>query len=139
MALPSERDVYDARCLRVASAAASQGVSFSKSDRRGKRSLEVSGNGRSIAFPIVTDERTWRETSVEQAFYSVLLDARSWSSAHVDAACLATFGADDERAEVPVIRTDFSERLARIEGLAAIVGGRAQLEDLLQSVDLATL
>ncbi|GAC1348898.1 MAG: hypothetical protein NVSMB19_01320 [Vulcanimicrobiaceae bacterium] len=139
MTPPSARDAHDARCLRVASAANARGVTLAKSERRGERALVVSGHGRSVGFPIVTDERTWRETSVEQAFYSVLVDARGWSSANVDDASLATIADDVERDELPLIRTDLTEELARIGELAEIVGGRAELENLWHGVDPATV
>lgn len=137
MAPPSERDIYDARCLRVAAAAAARGVILSKIDSRTERGLVVAGNGERIEFPIVTDARTWRETTVEQAFYSVLVDARSWSSAHVDSASLATLVDDVERAEIPLIQKDFTEELARIDRLAKMLGGRDQLETIWRSVELA--
>lgn len=112
-------------------------MTLEKLSDRGSRGIKVSGNGRSVEFPIVTDERTWRETSAEQAFYSVLVDARGWSAANVDETALATLVDDVERAEMPLIRKDLTEELSRISDLAEVAGGRAALEDLLQNVELA--
>jgi len=139
MALPTDRDVYDARCLRVAAVASARGIALSKGEHPGEHVLVVAANGTTVTFPIVTDDRTWRETSVEQAFYSVLVDARGWSAAHVDAASLATLVDDAEHGEMPFIRTDLTEALARIERLAQMLGGRTQLEALWQSVETATV
>lgn len=139
MAIVSDRDVFAARCLRVASVASAKGVSLEKSHARGKYALTISGNGHVVVFPIVTDERTWRETSVEQAFYSVLLDARGWSAAHVDNASRTTLVSDAAADEMPLIQKDLSEELARIAELAETFGGRAALEDLLHSADLVSL
>lgn len=136
MAPPTDRDVYAARCLRVAAAAHARGVVLSKSARRGDRALVAAGNGTKAEFAIVTDERTWRETTVEQAFYSVLLDARGWSAANVDDASLARLVDDGERA-TPPIRKDLGEERARVDRLAALLGGRTHLEELWQSVELA--
>ena len=136
MTVPNDRDVFAARALRVAAAATAHGATLTKSDAHGARALVVAGNGRTVEFPIVTDERTWRETTVEQAFYSVLVDAHGWSGAHVDAASLATLVDDVERDEMPRIRKDLTEELARVAVLGEIVGGRAQLEALWASVAL---
>lgn len=139
MGPPSDRDVFAARCLRVASAANAKGMTLEKSSEPGSHAVKISGNGRSVDFPIVTDERTWLETSVEQAFYSVLVDARGWSAAIVDDASLATLVDDVEREEVPLIRKDLSEELERISKLAEVAGGRTALEELLTSVELANV
>lgn len=136
MTVPNDRDVYAANCLRAAAAATAHGATLSKSDAHGARTLIVVGNGRRVEFPIVTDERTWRETTVEQAFYSVLVDAQGWSAAHVDEASLATLIDDVERDEMPLIRKDLSEELARVAVLSEIVGGRTELEALWKSVAL---
>ena len=100
--------------------------------------LEISGNAKRVEFPIVTDERAWRETSVEEALYVVLLDAREWSGANVDDAQIATIVDDVERAELPLIRKDLGEEFARVAILADIVGGRAKLEELWSTVELAS-
>lgn len=139
MSPPNDREVYYARCLRVASAAAARGVVLSKTDGRTECSLLVAGHGERVEFPIVTDPKTWGETSVEEAFYSVLIDARGWSAANLDDASQATLVDDVERAELPMIRKDLSEELARIERLATMLGGRAHLEEIWQSVDLASV
>ncbi len=91
-----------------------------------------------MTFPIVTDDRAWKQTSVEEAFYAVLLDAREWSGAHVDDASVATLVDDVERAELPLIRKDLGEEIARVAVLADILGGRAKLEELWSKVELAS-
>ncbi|GAC1396798.1 MAG: hypothetical protein NVS1B2_13130 [Vulcanimicrobiaceae bacterium] len=138
MAASNDRDAFYARCLRVTSVATAAGVTMRKSEGRGKPTLLVSGNGKTVEFPIVTDDRAWRETSVEEAFYVVLLDAREWSGAHVDEASIATLVDDVERAELPIIRKDLGEEIARVAVLADILGGRAKLEELWSTVELAS-
>lgn len=138
MAAPKDREAFYVRCLRVAAAAGAAGATMRKSDARKRPALEVSGNGKSVEFPIVTDDRAWRETSVEEAFYVVLLDAREWSKAIVDEASVATLVDDIERAELPLIRKDLGEAIARVAILAEIVGGRARLEELWSTVELAS-
>lgn len=134
----TERDAFYARCLRVAAAAQSVGATLKKSGTRMRPTLEIRGNGKSVEFPIVTDERAWRETSVEEALYVVLLDAREWSHAQVDEASIATIVDEVERAEVPLLRKNLGEELARIAILADIVGGRAKLEEMWSTVELAS-
>jgi len=138
MKSPTEREVFYARCLRVAAAAASAGVTMEKSGTRVRPTLEIVGNEKRVEFPIVTDESAWRETSVEEAFYVVLLDARAWSNAHLDQASMATIVDDVESAELPLIRKDLGEEIARIAILADIVGGRAKLEEMWSTVELAS-
>jgi hypothetical protein len=134
----TEREAFYARCLRVAASAATAGATMKKSGTRMRPTLEISGNGKLVEFPIVTDERAWRETSVEEALYVVLLDAREWSNAHLDEASIATIVDDLERAELPLIRKDLEEEIARIAILADIVGGRANLEEMWSTVELAS-
>ena len=133
----TERDAFYARCLRVAATAVAAGATLKKSGTRTQPTLEISGNGECVEFAIVTDERAWRETSVEEALYVVLLDAREWSNADVDGASVATIVDDVERAELPLIRKDLGEEIARIAILAEIVGGRAKLEEMWSTVELA--
>ena len=138
MAGSNEREAFYARCLRVASAANAAGATLRKSEGRAKPALEVSGNGKSVEFPIVTDDRAWKETTVEEAFYVVLVDARGWSSAQVDDKSVATLVDDTERAELPLIRKDLGEEIARIAVLADILGGRAKLEEIWATAELAS-
>ncbi len=127
--MPTVNEAFYARCLRVAAAATAVGATFRKSEGREKPALAVSGNGKTVTFPIVTDDRAWKQTSVEEAFYAVLLDAREWSSAHFD---------DVERSELPLIRKDLGEEIARVAVLADILGGRAKLEEIWASVELTS-
>ncbi len=101
-----------------------------KSEDLKKPALDVSGNGKSVAFPIVTDARAWKETTVEEAFYVVLVDALGWSSANLDASSMATLVDDVEREELPLIRKDLGDAIARVAALAEVLGGRAKLEEL---------
>jgi len=85
----------------------------------------------------VTDDRAWQKTSVEEAFYVVLLDAREWSGAHLDASSVATLVDERDNIDGPVIRKDLAEEIARVAVLAQIVGGRTKLEELWSTVELA--
>ncbi|GAC1530195.1 MAG: hypothetical protein NVS2B8_18190 [Vulcanimicrobiaceae bacterium] len=116
MAASNDRDAFYARCLRVTSVATAAGVTMRKSEGRGKPTLSVSGNGKTVEFPIVTDDRAWRETSVEEAFYVVLLDAREWSGAHVDEASIATLVDDVERMLDGALAARFNVTLAAALG-----------------------
>ncbi len=135
--MPNDREAFYARSLRVAALASAAGVTLRKSDGRDRPTLEVSGNGHSVVFPIVTDDRAWQKTSVEEAFYVVLLDAREWSGAHLDASSVATLVDERDNIDGPVIRKDLAEEIARVAVLAQIVGGRTKLEELWSTVELA--
>lgn len=134
--MPSDRDVYVSRCLRVAAAAGAAGLKLRKLSTP---ALEVSGNGKSIAFPIVTDARTWRETTVEEAFYVVLVDARGWSSASStlnDPAALASLD-DTEKTEIPLVHKDLDDELQRVKSLADMLGGEDKLSALYATAELS--
>jgi hypothetical protein len=134
MSASNDRDVFVARCLRVAAAARDQGVSLRKSD--GSPGIEVSRGGASVTFPIVTDARTWRETTVEEAFYAALVDARAWAGAHLDEVTVTAISDDDEKAEVPLMRRDLDEERARTQQLTTILGGQTALDRLMAIADL---
>jgi hypothetical protein len=121
MAVPSDRDMFMSRCLRVSGLAQSRGVTLRKVE--GRHELEVSSPQGSVVFPLVTDERDWRETTVEEAFYAVLLDARAWQSVHVDDA-------------TPSLRGELSSELNRISQLETVLGGHDKLQELWDSADL---
>ena len=67
-----------------------------------------------------------------------MLDARGWSEAHIDDASLATLIDEVEREQMPLIRKDLGEEIARVAVLAEIVGSRAKLEELWTSTDFTT-
>ena len=135
MTLPSGRDAFIARCLRVAGVAGSAGVALRKVERR--HALEIARGSASLVVPIVTDDRAWRETSVEEAFYSVLLDASTWSRVDLGPATLADLD-DVERGEIPQIRRDFDEERARVRALRDLLGGDEKLAALFATADLPT-
>lgn len=136
MTMPSDRERYVARCLRVSAAVQNRGVTLRKVT--GQHALEIASAAGSVVFPIVTDERAWRETTIEEAFYVVLLDARGWSGAHVDDASVATLD-DVESSEVPLIRRDLSDELARIGRLQQVLGGADRLNDLWETAELTAV
>ncbi len=134
MAMPSDRELYVARCNRVGAVARSYGATLEKV--AGRHELRVTSASGSVVFPIVTDESAWQQTTADEALYAVLLDARSWSEARVDDASLAALDAP-ERTEVPLIRRELSEELDRIAQLTQVLGGRERLEQLWATADLA--
>jgi hypothetical protein len=131
----TERDTYVARCLRVASAAQTKGVSLKKLDKT--HAVEVSREGKTITFPIVTDDRLWRETTVEEAFYAVLLDARGWAAADLSDAIVVSLTDDIEKSEVNLMKRDLADEQARIADLATLLGGPDALAALYATADLA--
>jgi hypothetical protein len=131
----TERDTYVARCLRVASAARANGVTLTKHEKQ--PILEVSSNGKSVQFPIVTDDRLWRQTTVEEAFYSVLVDARGWAAADLSDAIVVALTDDVEKGEVNLMKHDLDDERARMAELTAMLGGDDKLAALYTTADLA--
>jgi hypothetical protein len=130
----TERDTYVARCLRVASAAAGKGVQLKKLDKT--FAVEVSKAGETVTFPIVTDARLWRETSPEEAFYAVLLDARGWAAADLSDAIVVNLSDSAEKDEVSLMKRDLAEERARMAKLTDLLGGAAALAELYATADL---
>ncbi len=121
MAVPSEQDAYLSRCLRVSAAATAAGLEMRKVEKA--HALEVSSpsQGKSVVFPIVTDDGAWKQTTVEEAFYVVLLDARGWANAKLDD---VTVGSLDptEKFGVPIMKRDIMDERSRIAQLSDMVG-----------------
>jgi len=130
----TERDAYEGRCLRVAAAARQNGLTLTKVEK--PHAIEVSRDGKSLQFPIVTDDRLWRETTVEEAFYSVLVDARGWAAADLTDAIVVQLADDAEKAEVNLIKHDLEDERARIGELTTMLGGEPQLAALYATADL---
>jgi hypothetical protein len=132
---PTERDTYVARCLRVAAAARTAGVDFKKHDK--PPTIEVSRASKSVSFPIITDDRLWRETTVEEAFYSVLVDARGWAGVDLSDAIVVEMPDDVEKSEVSLIKHDQDIERERMASLAELLGGEQTLTALYATADLA--
>jgi hypothetical protein len=115
----STREEFAARCQRVATAARDVGLTLSKLPHA--FAVVVARDGKSIPFPIVSDERDWRDTSAEEAFYCAVTDAFAWASARPGETSFATLDAI-ERSEVPQIKRDLEEQLTRVRELAGLVG-----------------
>jgi hypothetical protein len=122
MTVSSARDVYLAKCRLLYAAASAGGLSFQKVDR--PHALEVSGNGKSVVFPIVTDDRTWKQTTVEEAFYVVLLDAQGFSNASLDDLMVVSVQATEatEATAQPLMKRDLIDERLRIAQLNDLVG-----------------
>jgi len=131
----TERDTYVARCLRVASAAGSKGVALKKLDKT--FAVEASKGGETVTFPIVTDARLWRETTVEEAFYSVLLDARGWAAANLSDAIVVSLTDSVESGEINLMKRDLADEQARMAKLTTLLGGADALAELYTTADLA--
>jgi hypothetical protein len=131
----TERDAYVGRCLRVAAAARQTGLTLTKLDK--PHAVAVSRNGQFLQFPIVTDDRLWRETTVEEAFYSVLVDARGWAAADLSDAIVVQLTDDVEKGEVNLIKHDLGDEQARMKELTTMLGGETQLAALYATADLA--
>ena len=93
--------------------------------------LVISKDGISVSFPIVTDDRDWRQTTPEEALYAVILDTNAWVSAKTDPATLASLEADPtEKAEIPLIDTDRKADIDRLHQLTRVVGSNAGVKTL---------
>jgi hypothetical protein len=135
MSVPTERMIFESRCLRVGAAARAAGATLRKAGGRAP-ALEIERSGKSVTVPIVTDERSWRETTVEEALYAVLVDARGWAGAKLDEATLAALVPDDESA-VPLIKKDFSTEVERVKELTDVLGGDEVVQRLYAAAELA--
>jgi len=133
MTVPTGTDVFRARCLRVAAALSSAGLSLRKVDKQ--HAIEISAAGKSVVFPIVTDERDWKSTTVEEAFYAALVDAKAWSGANVSDITISTLDGD-EKTEVPLVKRDLDDELGRVGALAELLGGKDKLTELYKLAEL---
>jgi hypothetical protein len=136
MSVPTDRDVYISRCLRVAAEAQAAGLTMLKCGPL--PTLKISRNGREVTFPIVTDTRTWRETTVEEAFYVVLVDAYGWTSASDSLGNdgVITSLDESEKNGLPVMRKDLGLELERIKSLADMLGGNDKLHALYATAEI---
>jgi len=137
MSVPSDRDVYVSRCLRVAAAAGAAGLTLRKLKQP---VVEVERGGKAVSFPIVTDERTWRDTTVEEAFYAALVDARSWSAASAtlsNTTVLSSLVDETEKNQVPLVHKDLGDEIERVKGLTDLLGGEDELNSLYAAAELA--
>jgi hypothetical protein len=130
----TERDTYVARCLRVAQAAQAKGLTLKKLGKT--HAVEASNNGKTVTFPIVTDDRLWRETTVEEAFYSVLVDARGWEAADLGDTIVVSLTDDVEKAEVNLMKRDLADERGRMAQLTEMLGGPEALAALYATADL---
>jgi hypothetical protein len=130
----TERDTYVARCLRVAAAVRSAGVTLKKHDK--PPLVEVSRDAKSVSFPIVTDDRLWRETTVEEAFYSVHVDARGWAGVDLSDTLVVDMPDDVEKSEVSLIKHDQATERERLTSLTDLLGGEQILSSLYATADL---
>jgi hypothetical protein len=118
----------------VAAAARNKGLTLAKHDK--PPSIVVSRDAKSVSFPIVTDDRLWRETTVEEAFYSVLIDARSWASVDLTDAIVVSLPDDVEKNEVSLIKHDQGVERERMATLTDMLGGESELAALYATADL---
>lgn len=132
----SERTTFIARATAVAAAAQRLGVTLSKSPRAFELIAEAGGNR--ITFPVVSDARDWRETTAEEAFYVMLLDAHEWALARLDDSMLTTIPLG-ERDQVPAMRREEASALQRLQALATLLGGEDHLADLFNAAGLSPL
>ncbi len=135
MSVPTERMIFESRCLRVGAAASAAGATLRKAEGRAP-ALEIERAGKSVTLPIVTDDVSWRATTVEEALYAVLVDARGWAAATLDDATVAALE-PDERPAVPLIKQDISNELERVKAMTEVLGGDDVLQRLYAAAELA--
>lgn len=114
------REAFQSRCAQVAAVIQQSGATVAKAPK--DFAVVVSGAGVSVTFPIVTDERDWRETTPEEALYAALIDLFAWASAKPNDASFASLDAT-EKSEVPFVKRDFDAEVERLRALAQIAGG----------------
>jgi hypothetical protein len=114
------REAFQARCAQVAAIVTQSGATVSKAPK--EFAVVVARDGASVSFPIVTDERDWRETSAEEALFAALTDLYAWASAKPNETSFATLDAI-EKGEVPFVSRDLSAELERLRAFAGLVGG----------------
>jgi hypothetical protein len=76
---------------------------------------------------------------VEEAFYVVLVDARSWSMASETiskASVVASLEDEVEKAEIPRVRQDLGDELERVKNLTEMLGGEDELNSLYATAEL---
>ncbi len=127
------RQEFMTRCNRVAIVAKDAGVAIAKAPR--DHAVVLTRNGASVSFPIVSDDRDWRDTSAEEALYAAIADAFAWASARPGEAAFATLDAT-ERSAVPSIKQDFSAEVQRIKDLAQVMGGMDGVRRLWQAAGI---
>jgi hypothetical protein len=122
----SDRSQFEATCFRVAQAARNAGVTLEKAPK--SHELIVARAGREQRFPIVSDPRDWKRTSVEEAFFAVVNDSLAWVAARPDA---FTDRSDPAAVpELPMVAAQRSDHLVRVKVLAELLGGESQLRNL---------
>jgi hypothetical protein len=121
--------LFRSTCIRVGEAARVSGLTLAKAPTG--HFLVISKDGRSVSFPIVTDDRDWRDTTPEEALYAVILDTNAWASAKTDPATLASLQADPtEKSEIPMIDTARNADLDRLRQLVGVIGSSEALKTL---------
>ncbi len=114
------RQAFQARCSQVAAVVEQTGATVAKAPK--DFAVIVSRGDASVTFPIVSDQRDWRETTAEEALFAALTDLFAWASAKTDDATITTLDAT-EKTEVPLVRRDLGAEVERLRALAQIVGG----------------
>ena len=123
---------FETRCTALASYATSHGISLRKGPAN---NLTVSAGSSSVVFPIVSDPRDWVKLKPEAAFYSRMLDVKSWRNVKLDTIADAPAGGVDVRAELPSFLKEADAESDRRRALANLLGGEANLDALLAHVE----
>lgn len=124
---------YESRCAKLASYASSAGITLKKGP---KTEITVSAASGSVVFPIASDPRDWIELKPEAAFYSRMLDVKSWRNVRFEAATNGTSpDAVDVRAELPSFLKEAGAEAERGRALAKLLGGEEKLDALLAHVE----
>ena len=119
----------------MAAAASAAGAVVRKAPGRSP-AVEIERAGKSVTLPIVSDERDWRETTVEEALYAVIEDARGWTAGRFDEDAERTL-TRIRTTDVEAFRREHEKQLARVRQLADVLGGEDRLAALYAVADLA--
>ena len=120
METTTTREAFQVRCAQVAAAVTGAGASVTKAPK--DFAVIVAREGASVAFPIVTDARDWRDTTPEEALFAALTDLFAWASARPGDAQFAALDAT-EKTEIPFVRRDLDSHVERLRALAQVLGG----------------
>ena len=123
-----EAGMFDANCRALAQAARACGAELRKLP---EHAVAIDVRGKSVTFPVASDDRDWELTTPEEAFYAAMLDAEAFASATPDDA--RPDRATPDEATAKQLHADRDGATERLSILAGMLGGNAALADVLRA------
>ena len=112
---------FESRCAALATYASSNGISLAKGPNN---AITVSAGSKSVVFPIASHPRDWVKLKPEAAFYSRMLDVKSWRNVRIETI-----------EEIPSLAREAGAENDRRKALAQMLGGDEKLDALLAHVE----